>query len=47
MRPVAGSQMQGELVEQLRRQFNLLDQCLYNSEKGQKIEQLDLKLVAD
>ena len=42
-----GSQMQGELVEQLRRQFRQLDQCLYNSEKGQKIEQLDLKLVAE
>ena len=40
------SQMQGELLEELRRQFKLLDQCLYNNEKGQNIGQLDLKQVA-
>ena len=40
------SQMQGELLEELRRQFKQLDQCLYNNKKGQNIGQLDLKQVA-
>ena len=43
--PLSGSQTQQDILEELRQQFNLLDQCLYNRAETGNGQNVDLNLL--